>query len=144
MRSSSSRTGSTGSPFFTVAPKMCRPAFTPVIGKPNTCAALPVSTSALCSRPVGVSASTKFGEADAVRVRVQARGHLVGHGDDLHLALAADHELALAVLRGLDGPQLGQLRARASGSSPKASAMSASAFASSNLPATSSTALSGW
>ncbi len=63
----------------------------------------------LVQSPRGRVAEDEVGERDAVAVRVQARGHLVGGHHDLHVALAADLELALAVLRGLHRPELGEL-----------------------------------
>jgi hypothetical protein len=74
---------------------------------------------------------------------VQVRGHAIGDGEDLDVALPSHRELAVAVLRGLHGPYGGSTRVGL-GIGPKYCATSASAFASSNLPATSSTALSGW
>jgi hypothetical protein len=82
--------------------------------------------------------------ADGVGIGMQARRRPIGQSHELDLALAPDHELTLAIGRGLDGPVLRQSTRSGFGSLPKVLTIQCSACCSSNLPATVSTALSGW
>ena len=100
--SSASRAGSIGESLRTAAPKYAEPGSRVWRSAPKIEAALPLSTSALCSRPVGWVDEDLGEDVDRDEIRMRPRGHVVHRVRELHVADAAQDDAALAVLRRLD------------------------------------------
>ncbi len=143
-RISSACTGSTGSPFFTKATTIRSEPSTPFNLNEADLRRLAGFDKSLVQAAGGSVPQGEAGKAQRLRVLMQRRWHLVAQCHDLQVAHAAHDEAALAILGGLDGPEFRQRAARVCGITPKYLLTSCRVFSTSNFPATSSTALSGW
>ena len=92
----------------------------------------------------GRVAEHQHDEVDGGEIGIGAGRHVVRGHHPLHVADAAHRHAALAVLGRLGGVELGKRARRLRDQRRSTALTSSSVFGSSNLPATTSTALSGW